>query len=156
MSHRRQDLLELEALAGFCDRHGRLLGTARHARRPGARQRVVPGHARCSLAIHPPFTDGRHASGMTDHPGLSLHEREQCATGLQHAERALHEELDERLGAATVTECIAEVTARFADATVLTFVPLLVRRYAREELLRRLDTIDVRSLTPEPAVTGVD
>jgi hypothetical protein len=93
---------------------------------------------------------------MSDHPGLSLHDREQCATGLQHTARALHEEFDERLGAATVADCVAEVTGRFADATVLTFVPLLVRRYAREELLRRARTVGLRALTAEPAVTGVD
>lgn len=88
---------------------------------------------------------------MSDHRGLTVHDRDQCAAGLAHAARLLHEEFDDRLGPAAVEESLAEVTARFADATVLTFVPLLVRRYARDELLARLDTTDLR----EPAQSAL-
>ena len=72
-----------------------------------------------------------------EHPGLSLHAKDQCAAGLAHAAQLLHEEFDSVLGGHEVDECVAQVTATFADATVLSFVPLLVRRYAREELIRR-------------------
>ena len=74
---------------------------------------------------------------LRDHPGLSLHAKDQCSAGLEHAARLLHEEFDGVVGSDLVTEVVREVTGRFSDATVLSFVPLLVRRYAREELLTR-------------------
>ena len=89
---------------------------------------------------------------MTEHARPSLHAQDQCATGLAHAARQLHEEFDPLLGSAEVDACITEVTGRFADATVLSFVPLLVRRYVREELQRRPRTIDLREHHAQPAV----
>jgi hypothetical protein len=77
-----------------------------------------------------------------EHPGLSLHAKDQCAAGLAHATQLLHEEFDSVLGGHEVDACIAEVTATFADATVLSFVPLLVRRYARDELVRRAAAVE--------------
>jgi hypothetical protein len=50
----------------------------------------------------------------------------------------VHEEFDERLDPRAVDECLSTASARFDGATVRAFVPLLVRRYAREELLGRL------------------
>jgi hypothetical protein len=50
----------------------------------------------------------------------------------------VHEEFDEQLGARAVDECMHQVAARFVGAPVRSFVPLLVRRYAREELKARV------------------
>jgi len=50
----------------------------------------------------------------------------------------VHEEFDGRLDPQAVDECLGEVAARFEDASVRSFVPLLVRRYAREELQQSL------------------
>ena len=94
---------------------------------------------------------------MTEPARPSLHAQDQCAAGLAHAARQLHDEFDPLLGSAQVDECIAEVTSRFADATVLSFVPLLVRRYVRDELQRLPHSIDLREHHSEPAVlTPVD
>ena len=71
--------------------------------------------------------------------GPSVHDSDQCEAGLQHAARLLHDEFDASLAAPDVDAVMARVTSRFADATVLNFVPLLVRRYAREALLRRVE-----------------
>lgn len=46
----------------------------------------------------------------------------------------LHDEFDARLGAAVVDRDIQVVADRFTRARVRSFVPLLVRRYARERL----------------------
>jgi hypothetical protein len=52
--------------------------------------------------------------------------------------KVVHEEFDCQLDPRAVDECLAQVVARFESATVRTFVPLLVRRYAREELQTRI------------------
>jgi len=46
----------------------------------------------------------------------------------------VHEEFDGRLDRHAVDECLNQVAAQFAGASVRSFVPLLVRRYVREEL----------------------
>jgi len=84
------------------------------------------------------------ADPVGEHPGLSPHARDQCAAGLAHVAQLLHAEFDEALGASLVDECLAEVTGTFADATVLSFVPLLVRRYAREQLLGRAAAVEAQ------------
>jgi len=50
----------------------------------------------------------------------------------------VHEEFDCRLEPHAVDECLDQVAAQFAGASVRSFVPLLVRRYVREELQARL------------------
>jgi hypothetical protein len=50
----------------------------------------------------------------------------------------VHEEFDEHLDPRDVDQCLKKVSARFDGATVRAFVPLLVRRYVREELLGQL------------------
>jgi len=50
----------------------------------------------------------------------------------------IHEEFDERVGPGAVDQCVAQIAARFDGATVRSFIPLLVRRYVREELQTRL------------------
>jgi hypothetical protein len=46
----------------------------------------------------------------------------------------LHETYDDRVGAAVVDTEIQQVADRFADATIRSFVPLFVRRYAGAKL----------------------
>jgi hypothetical protein len=53
----------------------------------------------------------------------------------------VHEELDGRLDPHAVDQCLSQVAARFDGASVRSFVPLLARRYAREELQQRLRRI---------------
>ena len=57
---------------------------------------------------------------------------------LHDVSHLVHEEFDDHLDPHAVDECLSKVSARFDGATVRAFVPLLVRRYAREELLGRL------------------
>ena len=53
---------------------------------------------------------------------------------LQDVAHQVQEEFANRLDPARVNECLDRVAAKFDDATVRSFVPLLVRRYVREEL----------------------
>ena len=46
----------------------------------------------------------------------------------------VHEEFDDQLDPVAVDECLSRVAAKFNDATVRSFVPLLVRRYVNDEL----------------------
>jgi hypothetical protein len=57
---------------------------------------------------------------------------------LHDVSHLVHEEFDERLDPQDVDQCLKKVSARFDGAAVRAFVPLLVRRYVREELLGRL------------------
>jgi hypothetical protein len=57
---------------------------------------------------------------------------------LQKVAHLVHEEFDDRLDPLVIDDCLANVAARFADARVRSFVPLLVRRYVRDELEARL------------------
>lgn len=50
----------------------------------------------------------------------------------------VHEEFDEKLGPHAVDQCMDQVAVRFVGAPIRSFVPLLVRRYVREELQARL------------------
>jgi len=50
----------------------------------------------------------------------------------------VHEEFDTHVDPSVVDECLNQIAARFEGATVHSFVPLLVRRYVREELQTRL------------------
>jgi len=95
-----------------------------------------------------------HGRAMTKHRGVSVHDRDQCAAGLEHAGRLLHEEFDDQLGAGHVDAVITQVKGRFTDATVLTFVPLLVRRYTREELLTHLEINERQAHMAEAALVG--
>jgi hypothetical protein len=51
----------------------------------------------------------------------------------------VHQEFDQLLDPEAVDECIDRVAAKFVDAKVRAFVPLLVRRYVRAELRERAD-----------------
>jgi hypothetical protein len=50
----------------------------------------------------------------------------------------VHEEFDDHVDPSVIDECLNQIAARFAGATVRSFIPLLVRRYVREELQTRL------------------
>jgi len=58
---------------------------------------------------------------------------------LQEVALQLHEEFDERLDPRQVDDSLTRLSAKFDNAKVRSFVPLLVRRYARDDLLRRLE-----------------
>ena len=62
-------------------------------------------------------------------------------TELHAVKHLVHEEFDEQLDPGAVDETLNSVTSRFTGAPVRVFVPLLVRRYAREELKSRLRDI---------------
>ena len=49
---------------------------------------------------------------------------------LTHVARSLHDQHDPLLGQALVSEEIQKWVSRFSDASIRTFVPLLVRRFA--------------------------
>jgi hypothetical protein len=57
---------------------------------------------------------------------------------LQDVAHGIHQEFDQQLDPQAVDECLARVAAQFDDATVRSFVPLLVRRYVNDELHERL------------------
>jgi hypothetical protein len=57
---------------------------------------------------------------------------------LQDVAHQMHEEFGGRIDPIEVDECVGRVAAKFNDAKVRSFVPLLVRRYVRDELLERL------------------
>jgi hypothetical protein len=57
---------------------------------------------------------------------------------LHEVAHRVHEEFDHHLDPNTIDECLHQVAARFTGATVRSFIPLLVRRYVREELQTRL------------------
>jgi hypothetical protein len=65
----------------------------------------------------------------TTRPGTS-----QINSDLQDVAHQVHQEFDDRLDPHAIDECLTKVAARFADARVRSFVPLLVRRYVRDEL----------------------
>jgi hypothetical protein len=67
------------------------------------------------------------------HPG-----RPEINADLHDVSLRVHEEFGDRFDARAIDECVANVAARFADAKVRSFVPLLVRRYVRDELQARL------------------
>ena len=53
---------------------------------------------------------------------------------LQDVVHGVHQEFDGSLDPLAVDECLNRVGATFDDAKVRAFVPLLVRRYVRDEL----------------------
>jgi hypothetical protein len=60
---------------------------------------------------------------------------------LHDVAHVVHEEFDGRLDPDAVDACLNQVAAEFAGASVRSFVPLLVRRYVREQLQTRLGQI---------------
>jgi hypothetical protein len=60
---------------------------------------------------------------------------------LQDVAHRVHEEFDDQLDPRAVDECLSRVAAQFDEATVRSFVPLLVRRYVIDELQERLEHV---------------
>jgi hypothetical protein len=57
---------------------------------------------------------------------------------LQDVAHQVREEFADRLDPGEVDECLDRIAAKFDGAKVRSFVPLLVRRYVRDELHERL------------------
>ena len=64
--------------------------------------------------------------------------RPEINADLQDVAHRIHEEFDERLDPDAIDEYLVSVATKFDDAKVRSFVPLLVRRYVREELQGRI------------------
>lgn len=60
---------------------------------------------------------------------------------LHDVAQVVHQEFDGQLDPRAVDQCLDQVASRFDGAPVRSFVPLLVRRYVREELQSRLRQI---------------
>jgi hypothetical protein len=60
---------------------------------------------------------------------------------LEDVVHTVHKEFDERLDPQAVDECLSRVAAQFDEASVRSFVPLLVRRYVNDELQERLEHV---------------
>ena len=71
-------------------------------------------------------------------PADSVADRPTLDTTLTDVAKRVHEEFDDYLGPSAVDECLDQVAARFKGATIRSFIPLLVRRYVREELHARV------------------
>lgn len=119
---------------------------------PGPAEAAGRGSARRSPRVHLEFTRREHSRSVTvqaSQADLQVH-----VDDLGGVARWLHEEYDDRVGAAAVDRCVAEVAGSFAHATVHSFVPLLVRRYVREALEALLQertdrTVDVPRIVPD-------
>jgi len=83
---------------------------------------------------------GGYISGMTI-PGASQERRRrpEISDDLKDVAHQLHQEFDGRLDPREVDDSLTRLSAKFNDAKVRSFVPLLVRRYVRDDLLRRLE-----------------
>jgi|SRR5450631_781288 len=57
---------------------------------------------------------------------------------LQDVADGVHQQFDEHLDPRAVDECLDRIAARFVNAKVRVFVPLLVRRYVSDELQARV------------------
>jgi len=57
---------------------------------------------------------------------------------LQDVAQQIREEFSDRMDPSEVEECLVRVAAKFDNAKVRSFVPLLVRRYTSDELRDRL------------------
>lgn len=57
---------------------------------------------------------------------------------LQDVAHGIHQEFDEHLDPRAVAECLDRIAAKFVNAKVRAFVPLLVRRYISDEPRKRV------------------
>ena len=117
---------------------------AQHKERPcgGARRREGEKRHSCSHSRDCAADDilQDYVAGMDSstslHPPVGLPE---INADLQEVAREVHQEFAEQLDPREVDECLARVAATFDDASVRSFVPLLVRRYVNDELHDRLE-----------------
>ena len=70
----------------------------------------------------------------------SRREEPQINPDLHDVAHHIHDQFDARLDPLTVDECLCRVAATFDDAKVRSFVPLLVRRYVKDELQERVES----------------
>lgn len=92
-------------------------------------------------------------SGMDQVPTpLSPRVRHGRHPELRDVAAQLHRDFDPITGAEAVDRVLDEVAARFADARVRTFLPLLVHRYARSEL--RSATLEASKAATDGANLG--
>jgi len=76
---------------------------------------------------------------MSDSTAIPAHQSQpDVHEDLQDVARQVHQELGDRRAPRQVDECLNRVAIRFDKATIRSFVPLLVRRYVREELTASL------------------
>jgi hypothetical protein len=61
-------------------------------------------------------------------------DRLRISADLHDVAQQVHEEFDGSLEPRAIDECLTRMAAKFDDAKVRSFVPLLVRRYVRVEL----------------------
>jgi hypothetical protein len=64
--------------------------------------------------------------------------RPKLTDDLQDVAHGVHQEFDEHLSPRVVDECLDRMAEKFIHAKVRAFVPLLVRRYASDELHKRV------------------
>ena len=69
-------------------------------------------------------------------PFVGYRPRLEAHPDLHDVAHLVHQEFND-IDPQVVDECFDQVAARFAGATIRNFVPLLVRRYVREELRAR-------------------
>jgi len=87
---------------------------------------------------------------------LTAHVRHGLHPELGDVAARLHAEFDAELTAVTVDAVLDEVAARFAQAPVRSFVPLLVHRDARARLHVRATTSEVQDDLGTTGSAGVD
>jgi len=86
------------------------------------------------------FSDDGHDPLVRSRPG-----RREIDADLCDVAELVHQEFDGRLDPRVVDECLHQVAARFAGAPIRVFVPLLVRRFVREELRARHGQVELTS-----------
>jgi hypothetical protein len=69
------------------------------------------------------------------------HGRPKLNGDLLDVAHGVHQEFDEHLSPRAVDECLDRIAAKFVNAKVRAFVPLLVRRYASDELHKRIQRV---------------
>jgi hypothetical protein len=85
----------------------------------------------------PAFSD--YVESMTSSTAFdSRPDRPRINADLQDIAQQMQDEFADQLDPRDVDECFARVATKFNDAKVRSFVPLLVRRYVRDELQERL------------------
>ena len=97
------------------------------------------------------FPDGGHDPLVRSRPG-----KPKIDPDLHDVAQLVHQEFDDRLDPRIVDECLGQVAARFASATIRIYVPLLVRRYVRQELQARHGQVELKSDSPLHMPTGGD
>jgi len=99
------------------------------------RRATLPrSEARRASSVAPDYVEGMARSTSSDprSDGSSIN------ADLQDVAHQVHQEFADQLDPGDVDECLDRIAAKFDDAKVRSFVPLLVRRYVRDELHERL------------------